>query len=159
MGKIRFKNRPIIFLDVDGVLNSSLYYEELRENDILEKTLESDVGNISRKSLQLVNDLCIKTDAIVVISSVWRISRTITELRKLFKKCGATFQIVGKTPNIGWARGVEFIRYAIIDDDSDMLLTQDPNFFQVDGYSGLTPNICYKIQRFFENKSIYCSLT
>jgi hypothetical protein len=27
---------------------------------------------------------------------------------------------------------------------------QREHFFQTDNYSGLTPNICYKIQRFFK---------
>ena len=39
--------------------------------------------------------------------------------------------------------------YVIIDDDSDMLLWQANHFFQTDSYSGLTPNICYRIKRYF----------
>ena len=42
--------------------------------------------------------------------------------------------------------------YAIIDDDSDMLLWQKDNFFQTDSYSGLTPTTCYKIKNFFMQK-------
>ena len=40
-----------------------------------------------------------------------------------------------------------------VDDDGDMLLWQQHNFFQTDNYSGLTPNICYKIKRFFTHKT------
>ena len=47
----------------------------------------------------------------------------------------------------------DFYRFAIIDDDSDMLLNQQFNFFQTDNYSGLTPNICYRIKRFFIHKT------
>jgi len=47
----------------------------------------------------------------------------------------------------------DFYKYAIIDDDSDMLLNQEQNFFQTDNYSGLTPNTCYKIKRFATHKT------
>jgi hypothetical protein len=47
----------------------------------------------------------------------------------------------------------DFHKYAIIDDDSDMLLNQRFNFFQTDNYSGLTPNTCYKIKRFFTGRT------
>ena len=45
-------------------------------------------------------------------------------------------------------------KYAIIDDDSDMLPEQQDSFFYVDGYYGLSPNTLYKIGRHFnkENK-------
>jgi len=46
----------------------------------------------------------------------------------------------------------EFYRYAIIDDDSDMLLWQQFNFFKVDNYSGITPTTVYLIERFFKYK-------
>ncbi|MDC7248564.1 MAG: HAD domain-containing protein [Sphaerochaetaceae bacterium] len=40
------------------------------------------------------------------------------------------------------------VRYVILDDDSDMLYWQRENFFWVDPYCGLTPNIAYKVIQF-----------
>lgn len=43
-------------------------------------------------------------------------------------------------------------KYAIIDDDSDMLPEQLISFFHVDGYYGLSPNTLYRIGRHFNEK-------
>lgn len=49
--------------------------------------------------------------------------------------------------------GFDFYRYAIIDDNDDMLIPQQYNFFQTDEYSGLTPTITDKIRNFFKHKT------
>ena len=43
-------------------------------------------------------------------------------------------------------------KYAIIDDDSDMLPEQQDSFFLVDGYYGLSPNTLYRIDRHFNKQ-------
>jgi hypothetical protein len=124
--------------------------------------------------IELLNKLCVEVDAGVVISASMRSGKTIEQLQEIFNHCGATFTIIGKTGHCDcrtrgceikkWlydniteqeygCKGFDFYRYAIIDDDSDMLLGQAPNFFQVDNYSGLTPTICYKIKRFLIHKT------
>ena len=119
--------------------------------------------------MSLLNELCEETNSAVVLSASMRSGWTVEQLQEIFNYCGATFTIIDKTGYcdcrirgveiLNWLRencmkwfGVhdhEFSRYAIIDDDSDMLLWQQYNFFQVDNYSGLTPNTIYKIERFF----------
>lgn len=162
------KNEFIIFLDIDGVLNCQVFYEK-RKKDGYE-------GQICKERMSLLNSLVKELNATVVISSTWR-SDGVEKLQKVFNENGATFLINDITPygGIGTVRGNEirmwlqenitpishgcyshdFTNYAIIDDDSDMLLWQRANFFQTDSYSGLTPNICYKIKRFANRKSIY----
>jgi len=120
-----------------------------------------------------LNDLCETTESAVVLSASMRNSWDVLSLNKIFQACGATFTIIDKTgPSECRLRGVEihkwlkdncmywfgvnyydFHRYAIIDDDSDMLLWQQHNFFHVDNYTGLTPNTCYKIKRFFTHET------
>lgn len=115
-----------------------------------------------------LNELCIDTDSKVVVSSTWRKGKTVEELQEILNYCGATFEVIAKTgESESRVRGVEiaewieanvekllgikyydFCNYVIIDDDSDMLLNQARHFFHTDGYSGLTPNTCYKIKRF-----------
>lgn len=156
----------IIFLDIDGVLNCQLFYTEQGKNNggtYCE-------NQICKERVSWLNALCLDVDAKVVISSTWRLGRTVDELKSIFLEVGGTFEIIDKTPNLrheGCVRGNEiyhwveknrellgvmsasdFHTYVIIDDDSDMLLWQREHFFQTDSYSGLTPNTCYKIKRF-----------
>lgn len=158
----------IIFLDIDGVLNCQIYYQSSAFN----KKDEHPYNQICRDRIKWLNILCKDTDAKVVISSTWRHSG-LDYCKDVLTKCGADFDIIGITPSDNSRiRGVEihqwlkenifiltgkhksdFKTYAIIDDDSDMLLEQQHNFFHTDNFSGLTPNVCYRITRFFnQNK-------
>lgn len=132
--------------------------------------LEYYQSRICKNRMAMLNKLCEETESVVVLSSTWR---KIDGVEEILKQCGATFEIIGKTGQCcSGIRGVEiynwldknckelfgihgsdFYRYAIIDDDSDMLLKQAQHFFQTDNYSGLTPNTCYKIKRFFTHKT------
>lgn len=176
----------IIFLDIDGVLNCELHYKSIQFTDYKEakKSLRKSVkkqeierldfykSQICLDRVKLLNELCESTDTSIVISSTWRMGKTINELQEILNYCGSTFKVIGKTDHLGYERGIEiskwlkdncqtffnvpyydFYRYAIIDDDSDMLLNQQHHFFQTDGYSGLTRNICYKINRFLTHKT------
>lgn len=158
--------RNLIFLDFDGVLNCQLFYETKPKKDVY-----SPSDGIDPVRVGWLNQLCEDTDSAVVISSTWRASG-LEYCANVLKEAGATFVILDRTPNLHVARGCEidrwlrdncmthfgvhghdFYRYAIIDDDSDMLLKQAPHFFQTDTYSGLTPNTCYRIKRFFTHKT------
>ena len=167
-----------IFLDIDGVFNCQTFYKE--RFDKWEKDgypqdethLQYKMNQLCKERFGWFNDLVEEIDAKVVISSTWRMDGK-EELQFIFDAMGATFEIFDVTPRTGYERGTEiskwlkdnikpelygvhyfdFYRYAIIDDDSDMLLNQGPHFFQTDNYSGLTPNTCYKIKRFATHKT------
>lgn len=158
----------VIFLDIDGVLNCQLFYENRKKS---ESIIEYPQDQIDPVRVSWLNTLCNETDSVVVISSTWRCSG-IEYCRKALREAGATFNVIDITPILHVARGCEidkwlkdncmqlfgvhahdFYRYAIIDDDSDMLLNQQDHFFHTDPYSGLTPNTCYKIKRFFTHKT------
>jgi len=189
------KYNSIIFLDIDGVLNSQLFYEEqfkhLQRFDsiplyrVVKKQLKKLVkkkeisrmeyykSQICGKRISWLNTLCEETNSGIVLSASMRGGKTVKQLQEIFNYCGATFTIIDKTGHSeSRIRGVEihkwlqdncmcwfgvnhydFYRYAIIDDDSDMLLNQQNHFFHCDNYSGLTPNTCYKIKRFFTHKT------
>ena len=130
-------------------------------------------GEMCPMRMDMLNGLCERTNTAVVLSASMRSGWSVAELQEIFNYCGATFTIIGKTMHcnerirgveiLEWLReycmqwfGVhqhDFYRYAIIDDDSDMLLWQQHNFFHTDNYSGLTPNTIYKIERFFTHKT------
>jgi len=156
----------IIFLDIDGVLNSQLFYEKrykLSKKQLEEFPLDRYKNDICPERMKWLSELCNDTGAVVVISSSWRSNKTVEELQKIMDYCGGNFKIIDKTPHINhsYSRGLEIKNwidlnshikidnYAIIDDDSDMLILQQHHFFQTDNYVGLTPTICYKIERFF----------
>jgi hypothetical protein len=148
----------IIFLDIDGVLNNQIMYEN-REDVIGGK------GKISKKCLEILNGLIADTGAKIVISSAWR---SDDDIEDYLYGIGLKGEIIGKTPRLGKysLRGNEiyawlmendslfgkpyhdFHSFVILDDDSDMLLWHRENFFHTDSYSGLTPNIAYKAKRF-----------
>lgn len=139
----------IIFLDIDGVLNSwSTCYK------------------ITTEKLKLLNDLIEQTDAKIVISSSWRVgSKDVKDfLDKNFSK-NRTFRLdnpnqelidnifykntIALTDTFGPNRGDEIKRwldthsdevesYVIFDDDSDMLDEQLEHFVQTDTYYGIT---------------------
>lgn len=163
----QYKN--IIFLDIDGVLNCQLFYEQRDKSTVAENHPYSQICSTRVKWL---NDLCDKVDAGIVISSTWRFSG-IDYCTDALTKQGATFDIIDITPHTGYERGTEIakwlransekylgktyydcLNYAIIDDDSDMLLSQARHLFLTDNYSGLTPNTCYKIERFLSGQMV-----
>lgn len=157
----------VIFLDIDGVLNCEVFYNRVGF------TGEERYRNMCSERITMLNELCAEVKADVVISSTWRLGKSVDYMRQLLQAAGATFNVIGFTPDLRgeycvrgneiylWLKenaeklyGVyvsDFRNYVIIDDDSDMLLWQREHFFQTDAYSGLTPNICYRIKRFFNS--------
>jgi hypothetical protein len=160
----------IIFLDIDGVLNSQLYHESTVYKTPTTRE-ESDLQDIDPKAIGFLNDLIKATEAKIVITSTWRRSHSDVKLQELFEKRGFIGKIIDHTPMLGehTVRGNEiltwiernekllgksrsdFSNYVIFDDDSDMLYWQRNNFLLVDGYVGLTPNLCYKAEWIFKN--------
>jgi len=171
--------KNIIFLDIDGVLNCGLHYHSEQFQDYVKNFADKKdemayhVHQISKERIEMLNKLCEETDTQIVVSSTWRSSMTVEQLQDMFNHCGGTFTILDKTGHCDCrTRGCEihqwlydncmkhfeknyydFYRYAIIDDDSDMLLNQQNHFFQTDTYSGLTPSTCYRIKRFFTHET------
>ena len=155
----------IIFLDIDGVLNCEIFYKErLKPLSIIEHP----DNQICKERISWLNELCESIGAKIVLSSTWRHSG-LKYCKEVLQRNGAAFDIIDITPDLrgdDMVRGNEIYKwikdneqlvgkyydykdYVIIDDDSDMLLWQKDHFFQTDNYSGLTPNICYRIKRFF----------
>lgn len=131
----------VLFLDIDGVLNST-------RSCIANRGYPHDFTPACRNmfdeiAVKLVQGLCRHGDIKVVVSSAWRIGRTHEEIGR-----GLGLPTIGKTPSLPASRGHEIAhwlashpeveRYAIVDDDPDMLTEQLPFFVQTDGHEGLT---------------------
>jgi hypothetical protein len=78
----------IIFLDYDGVL---INRESLR-------TTEAEYPPAD-ESIRLLNDLIKQTDAQIVVSSSWRIRRTLIELQEILEGWGVDGTVLDKTPH------------------------------------------------------------
>lgn len=100
----------------------------------------------------LVGKIQLETDCLVVLSSTWRhdpksvelINKQLVSIHDITGSCCAgirgveIYQWINK--NIPFEERDE-LRYAILDDDSDMLLWQKDHFFQTTWEKGLTPEI------------------
>lgn len=138
----------ILFLDFDGVI-----------------TTYQSKWMIDMNKVKIINNICDKTDAKIVVTSSWRIGYAGVvsafheflkqyfikhEYEGIFKYIFNKFinNIVGMTDSVGTCRGNEIKfymnehpeveNYVIVDDDSDMFDYQLFNFVQTDTYEGIT---------------------
>lgn len=123
----------LIFLDIDGVLNSFKFLKKQEDKNIpLSKNeVINLINSIDPLSVQLINELVVQTGAQVVVTSTWRIFMTTEEINQSLKACGADFEVMDCTPHLSTLRGLEIQSFidsldekpthlVIIDDDSDM---------------------------------------
>jgi len=87
----------VLFLDFDGVLNSSRYMRENRrrfEGGVLHRVSDA----IDRAAVARLDAVVARTGAKVVISSSWRKSVTLSSLRRLLRVTGFRGEVIGATP-------------------------------------------------------------
>ena len=114
--------RKVIFLDIDGVMNSLA-------GKAAQRGLSSWLDPVH---VALLNDVVRATGAVVVVSSSWRRSMPLDALRLAFAEAGCVAEVVDVTPDLDpGRRGREIaawlaaqreppVRYAILDDTFDM---------------------------------------
>lgn len=130
----------VLFLDVDGVLNSSD-----------STNFKNNLYPVDDWMCFLVGRIQLNTDCAIVVSSSWRHDpRGMETIRAKFNN------VIDKTPYADGCRGDEIKawldahpeveKYAILDDDSDMLEEQLPNFFKTTFKEGLTEEIAKKVE-------------
>ncbi|SFM96894.1 HAD domain-containing protein [Methylobacterium pseudosasicola] len=133
---------PILFLDVDGVLNCKRTFTERGEP----------LWRVDADKVGLLNEVAKRTGCRVVVSSTWRKGkdRGPEGCRAILRARGVRvpFARVWRTPNSrDGIRGGEIAEwllrhgspsYAIVDDDSDMLPEQMPRFVKTTFEQGLT---------------------
>lgn len=117
----------IIFLDIDGVLNS---HQWIRANEHLLKTQQLSMHvDLDKEAVARLERLVKQTEAKIVISSTWRIVHSLSSLRDILGRHGFTGEVIDKTPKLNIARGLEIQQwldknpvesFVILDDSSDM---------------------------------------
>ena len=138
---------PILFLDVDGVLNHEAIF------------LRNIHPPLDPELVARLNRLCEATGAQVVLSSSWRADAFSNGLEDDLRATGALRHAHPTDPRTKWlnavsnggvimarVRGAEITEwlsrhpevtpYAIVDDSSDMLPEQMPRFVQTDFQAG-----------------------
>lgn len=163
--------RNIIFLDIDGVVNTiqidTKPYEDKRRKRgkfYFDMCNSRDKRVSNRQAIMWLNKLCIETKAEIVISSTWRIDSDLEELKEILTNSGllSEIKIVGKTPWLsGQTRGEEINVYlqenknisafVILDDDADMGDLKE-HLVQTNTYVGFTYNEYLKAKKIFEKK-------
>ncbi len=97
----------ILFLDIDGVLNSSKY---IRYGNELENPdgLTWEQSQIDPTAVETLNMIIDATGCFVVICSAWRTLHSRVELQEILTARGFRGKIIGTTPNLpGKTRGDE----------------------------------------------------
>ena len=131
----------VLFLDCDGVINCA-------------KTFTKDMDAffpVDKYMSFLVGKIQMDTNCEIVLSSSWRHHQRSVDLisKRLFKLLDITGDsddgFRGKEIKTWLDAHPEVTRYAILDDDSDMLPEQLPNFFKTSWQEGITDEIAKKV--------------
>lgn len=135
----------VIFLDIDGVLNSVELMVAKPDGGLR-------LDRIDPVRLGLLKFVCDQTDAKIVITSTWRRGRDASWFVGFFSSFGwLDPPVLDITPVLSTIRGEEVTRwlentqhniqqYVIVDDDTDFYGDQHERLVLVDGVSGLTLN-------------------
>ncbi len=152
----------VIFLDIDGVLNSAQYMHEDIDRWSLGWTDGHKYLQMDPAAVKVLEAVYLATGAVLVISSTWRICCDLKEIETCLRKRGCHAEVVGITTTCSfdengkrmyrgdqiqdWLSGIEQTMprgydtvesFVILDDDSDMEhLT--PHLVQTDFKTGLT---------------------
>lgn len=124
----------IIFLDIDGVLNSNKYFENnYLKHKLIKRTLDDNIpDNVKEKMLEIdstridmLKEICDITGAKIVITSLWKRNRLYPYIEKELINMG--LPIIDKTINLQGKRRGEEIKlylknnivdnYVIVDDE------------------------------------------
>lgn len=141
----------VLFLDIDGVCNSEVTFrKDPHQHFPIDPYMAFLVGKIQ-----------LDTDCKIVLSSSWRHHEESVEHIK--NRVVSIYDLTGYEPtdpnrpsgveNCQRGREIkawldkhpEVVEYAILDDDSDMLPEQLPNFFKTTWLNGLTEEIAKKV--------------
>lgn len=106
----------VIFLDFDGVLNSEIWYRRrFNEMDMDSIVSKYPYYEFDPLAMQQLNRIIEETSAKVVVSSTWRIGRSIEELQRLLDMVGFKGEVIDTTPH--------FIANGLDNDDNNISYT------------------------------------
>lgn len=111
----------VIFLDVDGVLNSDEYFEKTKGLN-----LQGIYQDIDVEKIKLLKKAVDETGAKVVLTSSWRYTKNAIKLKELLKE----YEIfVDTTPFIENKRGLEIKKWLLDNQNVDDFVILDDEIF------------------------------
>lgn len=133
----------VLFLDIDGVLNSDTFYVNRPKET---KQLPYPLSEFDPACVKRLNYIFEQTKARLVVSSSWRHDSFIS---RVLEKAGIKEKVWDITPyGMGKPRGFEIRQflsehqnienYVILDDVANMLPEQQSHFVHTKAYYGLT---------------------
>lgn len=151
----------IIFLDIDGVLNTKYWYKHMDKSTVKDKYGYAFDPNAVSNLKRIIDE----TGANIVISSSWK-CMGMTELKAMWRDRHLPGKVIGITPDydmdeslttdsdttrLHQIRGLEIkdwliihgkhvSGYVIVDDTDSILQEQQRHFIQTDPEVGITPN-------------------
>ena len=148
----------VIFLDLDGVLNSdrtiyALPMQKIPGAAYAESFLKSKCDPIA---VAILNRIIRDTGAKIVISSSNRIILGFDGCQRVLSEMGVIGDVIGVTDRLLACRGAEIQKwldeneveeYVIVDDSCDMLESQMKNFVRVTGQVGLSFSDAVEIKK------------
>lgn len=83
----------VIFLDFDGVLNSKNYFD----CGVVDSGVGWEANQIDSRAVARLNRIVEATGALIVVSSTWRLGKTVPELQALLNARGFRGRVLDKT--------------------------------------------------------------
>ncbi len=91
----------VIFLDIDGVLNSNDWYVYRRDNVAMDSVdAQYPFYEFDPRAVKRLNRIIEQTGAKIVVSSSWRSGETVESLQKLLDSVGVVGEVIGLTPHL-----------------------------------------------------------
>lgn len=109
----------VIFLDIDGVLNSNEYFERTKNNKL--NRVELDI-----KCLKVLKEIIDETKAYIVVTSSWRLLKSFEDTKRYLKEFG--IDIYDITKSIYGNRGEEIRDYLKNHDINKFVILDDEIF-------------------------------
>jgi len=147
----------VIFLDIDGVLNSAQYYKTVDRT-------KKDWNRFNPLAVEMIRRLVEEYDASIVFTSTWRYG-LVKELKNELNKSGLIKYLHkdwktlvihpnhrGDEINLWLNNHLEAIDYVIIDDDENILEEQKNRFIKTDINDGMTEEHYYKASQIFASE-------
>lgn len=93
----------VIFLDLDGVLNSTNYFikvhERVARGEVPNESTHRGYASamLDQDAVELLNQIVRETGAVIVVSSTWRLSRSLVTIDQMLRYRGFGGYLIGTT--------------------------------------------------------------
>lgn len=150
-----YKSLKILFLDIDGVLNSDDFYNNQRENKKEWEEVTYPLTEFDPKCIERLNRIVEETNAKIVISSDWRFTEGLENIlfmaglkKPIFDTTPYYFGKRDKEIEI-WLNNHDVIKYVIVDDNDFFTKEQHEHFIKISYLNGLTEEKAQEIINYF----------